>query len=120
MTTFGQRLAQLSGLPLGSHTVAEHLRGIVARFSLPLVAPYTVAAVLIAYSGLPAGLHTVAEHLAVERAAASATAGGGGSVRPLRLAPRRHEVPLPVRARVHHDNEMFDAALMLILSGLLD
>lgn len=71
MTTLAARLAQLSQLA-GSHTMAEHLRAIVGRFSLPLVAPYTFAAVLVAYSGLPAGMHTVAEHLAVERAVAAA------------------------------------------------
>lgn len=65
-----ERLSQRSGLPLGAHTMAEHLQAIVARWSLPVVAPYTMAAVLIAYSGLPAGQHTVAEHLAVERAVA--------------------------------------------------
>lgn len=66
MTTLAARLSHLSLLPLGGHTMAQHLAAIVARYALPLAAPYTVAAVLVAYSGLPAGLHTVAEHLAVD------------------------------------------------------
>lgn len=92
MTTLAQRLAQLSGLPLGAHTVREHLQGIVARFSLPLVAPYTVAAVLLAYSGLPQGTHAVREHLAVERAVAEAPRYGGSGAKKRRDDPSVEEV----------------------------
>lgn len=67
MTTLAARLSQLSGLPLGSATVAQHLSAIVSRWALPVVAPYTAAAVLVAYSSLPAGQHSTAEHLVVER-----------------------------------------------------
>lgn len=107
MTTLAQRLTQLSKLPAGSHTVAQHLLAIVARFRLPLVAPFTVAAVLIAYSGLPAGLHTVAEHLAVERSAPSDGAGSPGRAK----AHKRIEVHVDGRKFIVHSQAEF-AALM--------
>ena len=63
MTTFGERLRDLSGLT--GVTVGAHLRAISG-----LAAGATVGAALLAYSGLPAGQHTVAEHLLVNHAAA--------------------------------------------------
>ena len=111
MTTLATRLAQLSGLPVGAHTMAQHLRAIVTRFGLSVPASATVAAILIAYSGLHAGQYTVAEHLAVERSpTATDTPHTIGHITPKRRV-RRLPMPLPSEAFGEEDE---DLALQLL------
>lgn len=111
MTTAAERLVALAGSGGQAGVLLRQIG----------VAGLTAGALLVAYSGLPTA--TAAEHLLAERvtaAVAAGSGGGGGSVRPLRPAPRRYETPPFVSEKVRVDNEMFDTALALLLSGLLD
>lgn len=112
MTTLAQRLSQLSGLPLGAHTMAEHLRAIVTRFGLAVPAQATVAAILIAYSGLPAGQHTVAEHLAVERAVATTAIGGGDDASDAYAVLSRAD-----RERIQRQNDLIIMTVIAAVTG---
>lgn len=112
MTTLATRLAQLSGLPLGTATMAEHLRAIVTRFNLAVPAQATVAAILIAYSGLPAGQHTVAEHLAVNRAVATTVLGGGDDLLDAYTALATAE-----RERIQRQNDLIIMTVIAAVTG---
>lgn len=112
MTTLATRLAQLSGLPLGAHTMAEHLRAMVTRFNLAVPAQATVAAILIAYSGLPAGQHTVAEHLAVNRTVATTALGGGDDAPDAYVVLARAE-----QERIQRQNDLIILTVIAAVTG---
>lgn len=112
MTTLAQRLSQLSGLPQGTATFAQHLRAIVTRFGLAVPAQATVAAVLIAYSGLPAGQHTVAEHLAVNRSVATTALAGGDDAPDAYAALFRAE-----QERIQRQNDLIIMTVIAAVTG---
>lgn len=111
MTTAAERLVALAGSGGQAGALLRQI-GITGL---------TAGALLVAYSGLPTA--TAAVHLMTDRVtvvAVTGGSGGGGSVRALRPAPRRYEAPPFVSEKARVDNEMFDTALALLLSGLLD
>lgn len=111
MTTLAARLAQLSGLPLGTATMAQHLRAMVVRFNLAVPASATVAAILIAYSGLPAGQYTVAEHLAVNRSVSTVIDGGDA------LEAAYAQLSKAERERIQRQNDLIIMTVIAAVTG---
>jgi hypothetical protein len=107
--TLGERLCQLSGLPPGTATFAQHMKAI-SKLSAG-----ALSAMLIAYSGIPAGTANLAQHLLTNPAviAQAIIEGGGGQATQDRN---------PARAKfIRRQNEALILALTAALTrGMLD